>query len=70
VHPSYFFDQKDITIINKDGNVIADNLHLEDLIVLKSLTGLSPEAKKSIIEFIKFKQYEANKEANDNPGPQ
>ncbi|NLO97003.1 MAG: helix-turn-helix transcriptional regulator [Peptococcaceae bacterium] len=65
VHPSYFFAKKDVSIINKDGNILADNIDLYGLTVLKNTANLSPEAKKSIIEFIKFKQYEAQKEVQN-----
>ncbi|NLL52391.1 MAG: helix-turn-helix transcriptional regulator [Peptococcaceae bacterium] len=68
VHPSYFFEVKNVSIINKDGNILADNIDLYGLTVLQNTTNLSPEAKKSIIDFIKFKQYEEQKEeSNNNP---
>ncbi|NLM22448.1 MAG: helix-turn-helix transcriptional regulator [Peptococcaceae bacterium] len=68
VHPSYFFEEKSISIINKEGNILADNIDPYGLTVLQNTANLSPEAKKSIIDFIKFKQYEAQKEENNNSG--
>lgn len=59
VHPSYFFNTTDITIVDKEGNVLVEGLDIEELFVLRDAAKLSPEAKKSIIEYIRFKQFEA-----------
>jgi len=61
VHPSYFFNEADFSIIDKEGNVLIDELSKEDVMALKSAVHLSPEAKKSILEYIRFKYYESFK---------
>ncbi|OPL09824.1 MAG: hypothetical protein AVO34_05255 [Firmicutes bacterium ML8_F2] len=70
VHPGYFFTDINLSLIDQEGNILARELSTEDIIALRSATGLSPEAKKSVLEYIKFKHFEAlNKEMKDQEEP-
>lgn len=66
VHPSYFFHPTDVSIIDKEGNVLLDNLDIDEVFVLRSISKLSPEAKRSIIEYITFKNFEAQQGDRSN----
>lgn len=59
IHPSYFFSDTNLTLIDQEGSVLAKNLSTEDIIALRSSSELSPEAKKSILEYIRFKRFES-----------
>jgi len=62
VHPGYFFAEEDLSIVDRDGNVLIDNLSSEDIEALKNASHLSPEAKRSILEYIKYTQYREENE--------
>lgn len=66
VHPSYFFSEADLSVIDKDGQVLAEDLSTNDLLILRSSSGLSPEAQESVLEYIRFKYFEANEKQNKN----
>jgi len=44
--------------ITKDGQVVIEDLYINDVMILQSTGQLSPEAKKSIMEYIRFKHFE------------
>lgn len=58
VHPSYFFNDDNVTVVDKDGQVVIEDLYINDVMILQSTGQLSPEAKKSIMEYIRFKHFE------------
>ena len=58
VHPSYFFNTQDISIINKDGKVVIEDLYIQDVIAFQSSAELSDEAKRSVAEYVRFKHFE------------
>lgn len=59
VHPSYFFTTSNISVIDKDGKIVIEDLDLDVVVALQSVSELPPEAKKSIIEYIRFKAFES-----------
>lgn len=58
VHPSYFFNTQDVSVINKDGEVIIEDLYIQDVIAFQSSVELSDEAKRSVAEYVRFKHFE------------
>ena len=69
VHISYFFSEDELEVVSTDGSVVADDLSIEDIVALRNAKDLSPEDKKEIAKFIRFKKFEAKEreESGDIP---
>lgn len=68
VHISYFFSEDDVSIIDSEGNVLIDDLGMDDtinLMAFRNINELSPEAKKKVSEFIKFLRFQEFSEGKE-----
>jgi len=66
IHISYFFTDDDLSVIQKDGSIFLDELSPDDVILLRSTGDLSPEAKKNILEFVRYLKFKYGNNNTEN----
>ena len=54
LHPSYFFADEGLAIIHEDGTVMADDITVDDIYMLRAFSKLSEENKQAITKYLKF----------------